>query len=558
MKSLKPFLLELFDLIEFRWSAFMIYSVASVFSVTLRLKDFEANWAFIRDSIILGIFITSFTLALLYAGFGLLKFLRNRGKKCRFGVLILLPLIGAIRGVVLYVEIDFYGYVNRISILNSTISSLMYTSIFYGGASIFMSLLLRKNRLFHSEFQQAAFIRIKRQLESNSDLANLNYEEAMRRVNLAIASKLTHLKGFEDSELRRVSDEIKFQIQTVIRPLSHRLWIDSFGEIRVGNPWQILKDAITELKFSKLFVVGYQFIIGIFGIGISIGVFNGLFKSTAATLTTLAIIYSYERLWTNVHGASLRGSFIFLFLVGALPVLVSESLSATVGISTDLLEGAIIAPTLPAILIVSAVYGLIARDKEFALSAVRSIKQSESNNLGVDAESKESRELSEYLHNTLQSELLRISKKLEIAENSEEVGEYLRDMNAALSRTRSEVEALKLMGIKRLETICQSWEGIAAVNLEVSNLGGISDDKMARATSLVEEIIANSIRFGSADEMLIELTGESPDVHISVKHNGSQVIAEGKGLGSIWLVSNSKEPPVFRSSKTGVTLDLTI
>lgn len=558
MKSLKPFLLELFDLIEFRWSAFMIYSVASVFSVTLRLKDFEANSAFIRDSIILGIFITSFTLALLYAGFGLLKFLRNRGKKCRFGVLILLPLIGAIRGVVLYVEIDFYGYVNRISILNSTISSLMYTSIFYGGASIFMSLLLRKNRLFHSEFQQAAFIRIKRQLESNSDLANLNYEEAMRRVNLAIASKLTHLKGFEDSELRRVSDEIKFQIQTVIRPLSHRLWIDSFGEIRVGNPWQILKDAITELKFSKLFVVGYQFIIGIFGIGISIGVFNGLFKSTAATLTTLAIIYSYERLWTNVHGASLRGSFIFLFLVGALPVLVSESLSATVGISTDLLEGAIIAPTLPAILIVSAVYGLIARDKEFALSAVRSIKQSESNNLGFDAESKESRELSEYLHNTLQSELLRISKKLEIAENSEEVGEYLRDMNAALSRTRSEVEALKLMGIERLETICLSWEGIAAISLEVSNLDEISDYKMARVTSLVEEIVANSIRFGSADEMHIELTGKSPDIHISVKHNGSQVIAEGKGLGSIWLVSNSKEPPVFRSSKTGVTLDLTI
>lgn len=558
MKSLKPFLLELFDLIEFRWSAFMIYSVASVFSVTLRLQDFEANSAFIRDSIILGIFITSFTLALLYAGFGLLKFLRNRGKKCRFGVLILLPLIGAIRGVVLYVEIDFYGYVNRISILNSTISSLMYTSIFYGGASIFMSLLLRKNRLFHSEFQQAAFIRIKRQLESNSDLANLNYEEAMRRVNLAIASKLTHLKGFEDSELRRVSDEIKFQIQTVIRPLSHRLWIDSFGEIRVGNPWQILMDAITELKFSKLFVVGYQFIIGIFGIGISIGVFNGLFKSTAATLTTLAIIYSYERLWTNVHGASLRGSFIFLFLVGALPVLVSESLSATVGISTDLLEGAIIAPTLPAILIVSAVYGLIARDKEFALSAVRSIKQSESNNLGFDAESKESRELSEYLHNTLQSELLRISKKLEIAENSEEVGEYLRDMNAALSRTRSEVEALKLMGIERLETICLSWEGIAAISLEVSNLDEISDYKMARVTSLVEEIVANSIRFGSADEMLIELTGKSPDVHISVKHNGSQVIAEGKGLGSIWLVSNSKEPPVFRSSKTGVTLDLTI
>lgn len=558
MKSLKPFLLELFDLIEFRWSAFMIYSVASVFSVTLRLKDFEANSAFIRDSIILGIFITSFTLALLYAGFGLLKFLRNRGKKCRFGVLILLPLIGAIRGVVLYVEIDFYGYVNRISILNSTISSLMYTSIFYGGASIFMSLLLRKNRLFHSEFQQAAFIRIKRQLESNSDLANLNYEEAMRRVNLAIASKLTHLKGFEDSELRRVSDEIKFQIQTVIRPLSHRLWIDSFGEIRVGNPWQILKDAITELKFSKLFVVGYQFIIGIFGIGISIGVFNGLFKSTAATLTTLAIIYSYERLWTNVHGASLRGSFIFLFLVGALPVLVSESLSATVGISTDLLDGAIIAPTLPAILIVSAVYGLIARDKEFALSAVRSIKQSESNNLGVDAEFKESRELSEYLHNTLQSELLRISKKLEIAENSEEVGEYLRDMNAALSRTRSEVEALKLMGIERLETICLSWEGIAAISLEVSNLDEISDYKMARVTSLVEEIVANSIRFGSADEMHIELTGKSPDIHISVKHNGSQVIAEGKGLGSIWLVSNSKEPPVFRSSKTGVTLDLTI
>ena len=151
MQSLKISLLEILDLIEFRWSAFVIYSVASIFSVSLRLKGFEANQKFIQDSIILGIGITSLTLFMLIIGFKILGFLRSRNRKCRFGVLLLLPLIGALRGVALYLEIDRYGYTNRISITSSTISSLMYTSIFYGGASIFMSLLLKKNRLFHKK-----------------------------------------------------------------------------------------------------------------------------------------------------------------------------------------------------------------------------------------------------------------------------------------------------------------------------------------------------------------------------------------------------------------------
>lgn len=558
MQSLKISPLEILDLIEFRWSAFVIYSVASIFSVSLRLKGFEANPKFIQDSIILGIGITSFTLFMLIIGFKILGFLRSRNRKCRFGVLLLLPLIGALRGVALYLEIDRYGYANRISITSSTISSLMYTSIFYGGASIFMSLLLKKNRLFHNEFQQAAFFRLKRELESSPQVKTINYEEAMQVINSAITSKILNLTQLDVNQIRRISEEIKFQIQNVIRPLSHRLWIDSFGEIRAGNPMQILKDAVIELKFSKPFIVGYQFIIGIFGIGISIGIFNGIFKSTIGTLTSLLIFYIYENFWLKRHLPSLPGSIMFLLVVGALPVLAAETLSALMGISTKFLDGAIIAPTLPAILVVSSVYGLIVRDKEFALSAARTIKQSESNNFGVDAESKESRELSEYLHNTLQSELLRIAKKLDITQEVEEADAYLSEMNTALSRTRSEVNAMKLMGIERLESVCQSWEGIATITLKAQDLSGIGREKIAQTVSLVEEIISNTIRFGGASEIQIELISELSSVHISIHHNGSQHLSEGKGLGSISLMSSGKNPAIFSSTKSGVTLDLTI
>jgi two-component sensor histidine kinase len=208
--------------------------------------------------------------------------------------------------------------------------------------------------------------------------------------------------------------------------------------------------------------------------------------------------------------------------------------------------------------VVAAVYGLITRDKDFALSAARSIRLSESNNFGIDSHSIESRELSEYLHNTLQSELLRISKHLELSNDSQETARHIEQVNRALSRSRSEVAVFRTQGIERLTSICKSWEGIADISLEIDQIEGIDPSKLASAASIVEEMISNSIRYAEASVIFIQFQGRIPFIEISLTHNGSKVVTQGEGLGSLSLSTRAVEPLVFIENLKGITLRLTV
>ena len=558
MNSKKKAILEIIDLIEFRWSAFAIYSIVSIFSVSLRIEGFQPNFIFIRDSVIIGIGITTFTLLLLLLGFRTLQALRARHKGFQYGVLLILPLIGALRGVALYLNIDTYGYSNRIPLLTSTISSLLYTTIYYGGASLFINLILRKNRQFHGEFQRAAIYRLKRELEKNPTSGKKGYEETMAEINEAIVSKVSNLDSISQDQIRKVSQEIKFQIQNVLRPLSHRLWIDSYGDLRTGNPWQIIRDAITELHISKTFMICYQFLIGIFGIGIAIGFTAGLVKSFVATCTTILLFFLFENVWLRNRESNFKSSLFLLFLVAVFPVIASETTSKFLKLQVDFVAGALIAPALPGVLVLSAVYGLIARDKDFALSAARTIRLSEFNDFEIDSDAKSSRELSEYLHHTLQSELQRISRHLDMTDEPESATIYFDELKSILSRTLDDVDELNSQGIERLASVCKSWEGIASISLATQGLDAIEAIKLARATRLIEEIINNSIRYGDATEILINLTGRESLVDISVAHNGNNAVRNGEGLGSLSIFSNAEKESKFRKSDFGVSLELSV
>lgn len=558
MKKVNFNITNILSLIEFRWSAFSLYSLASIFSVSLRLDDFQANTRFFQDSILLGLVVTFITLLMLLAGFRVLGSLKSSGKFTNYGVAVLLPLVGTIRGVVLYQVIDVYGYTNRISLVSSAISSLLYTSIYYGGASLFVSLILKTNRLFHSEFQRAAYFRLNRDRESSSSSDPATYEETMTKINIAISSKVSDSTLHNREEIMRVAEEIRFQIQNVLRPLSHRLWVDSFGEIRTGKPWNILKDALIEMRFSKKFIVSYQFIIGIFGIGIAIGIKNGVIKSIFATLASLVLIFLLEKVWAARYGSSLAASLTFLVSMSVFPVVASEVASSFLNLPVDWLAGALIAPALPAIVVVSAVYGLVASDKEFALSAAKSIRFLEENDYGIDSKSTESRNLSEYLHNTLQSELLRLSKQLEIAEDPEKISMYYKQLEVALSRTREDIHALKSQGLDRLVSVCQSWEGIAKVVLEFEDVSDIESEKISYVCDILEEIINNSIRYGNADQISIYLRGRAPQIDISVSHNGGGEISDGMGLGSLTILSKAIIGPVIEKSIDSVTFRVTV
>jgi hypothetical protein len=542
------------SLLRFRWSSFALYAVASVMSVSLRLNGLALNEEFFIASIGMGLLITVATALLLIIGFWLIDAFRHRAS---FSVVIMLMIAGALRGAILHIEISGFGYENRISFWASVLSSTFYTAIYYSGASLFIELRSRRKNQFQAEFQRATLLRLGVDGYQPESDAKYDYQSSMDAIKRAIRLHLpVGTSQLPDTEqVSKVAAEIREQIQMVIRPLSHRLWIGAMGEIKATNGSRILMDTLQELAISAKFILFYQFSVGLFGIGISIGFTNGMAKTIPAMLGTYLcfLLLNFLRNFRSIPW-QVRTS-IFLFALTFVPILFSEVFSELIGIEVYWLAALIISPTLPIAVVVSSLVTLVARDRKFAIAAVQSVSLKQLNS-GTDFSDEISElELSGYLHNNLQSELLRIAHRLDTLANAQSqlpTDQILSDLNTALDRSISDVLAIQSSGFDRIKALPDAWKGIADIELVFTLEESLQPETERTLSGCLEEIITNSIRYGGATKLLINLQFQNR-LEVKISHNGKGSIHEGTGLGALWMSQISFSRPTI-TKKRGQTL----
>ncbi len=541
------------SLIRFKWTSFGLYAIASVMSVSLRLKGLTLREEFFAASIGMGILITGATALLLILGFWVIRPIRVRW---HWVVIPMLLLAGGVRGAILNLEIDGFGYENRISLWASILSSTFYTAIYYSGASLFIELKNRRKNQFQAEFQRATLLRLgSEEFSSSTDLQG-EYQKSMEEIKTAIKLHLpVHESQLLDSaQATKVAAEIREQVQMVIRPLSHRLWIGSMGEIKTSSGRRVLSDTLQELDFSTRFILLYQFSVGLFGIGISIGFVDGMLKTIPAILGTYLCILLLGLLRNiNFIQWQLRTT-IFLLSLTFVPITFSELFSGLINREVNWLAALVIAPTLPVVVVITSLITLVARDRKFAIAAVQSVAV-KLMNAGSDFSDEISElELSGYLHNNLQSELLRIASQLDLTSDSpgqESSKQLIGDLHQALGRSMTDVQSLQSSGLDRIKALPKAWEGIAEIKLILNLQVPCATEKERALCGFLEEAITNSIRYGGASKLTISVqTGQVTKV--SVEHNGDGSIHIGTGLGAIWLAQIAVGAPKI-NKKRGVT-----
>lgn len=547
------------SLIRFRWSSFLLYAIASVMSVSLRLKGLALRGEFFVASIGMGLLITLATAVLLLIGFRLVNHLRL---KAPWMVILMLLCVGAVRGAILYLEIDGFGYENKISLFASILSSTFYTAIYYSGASLFIELRNRRKNQFQAEFQRATLLRLGSQGFGTASDAKSEYERSMNAIKDAIRMHLplNNNQLPNTQQVAKVAAEIREQIQMVIRPLSHRLWIGSMGEIKSAGNSRILVDTLQEMAISAKFILLYQFSVGLFGIGISIGFTNGMAKNLAAMIGTYLcfLLLGFLRKISFISW-KIRTT-VFLVSLTFIPIIFSELFSGLIGIEVNWLAALIIAPTLPVVVVISSLVTLVARDRKFAIAAAQSVALKQLNT-GTDFSDEISElELSGYLHNNLQSELLRIAQRLEISHESDDENRAagaLKDLNAALERSITDVNAIQESGMARIRALPHAWDGIAQIELDFSFQNEIPHDKERLLAGFLEETITNSIRYGAATKLIIKIESDS-EVHVEISHNGDGSIHAGNGLGAIWLSQISRTKPTILKKRSQTTIKFSL
>jgi hypothetical protein len=270
---------------------------------------------------------------------------------------------------------------------------------------------------------------------------------------------------------------------------------------------------------------------------------------------------TYRILYNQKGIGSFELGLYFLISVGLLPVFVPLVFRNPLNESASAIAGLMISPTLPGLILLISAYKLVIRDRDIAIGAASSVGWRIAKFQRNDDLVENGVELAEYFHNSLQSELFGIAKRLEIMSKtgiSEAKKELAQSLESALSRNYQNISASEWDGVMRIANLVTSWQGIAAIDISgLDNL--VEHSSLAyRASQVIEEMITNTIRYGEADQISVELKVEAMNLQILLTHNGRGKISKKSGLGSLILSQHSNSGLEIKSEEGKTYLHISI
>lgn len=530
--------------LKFRRSTMFLYAIVSIFSLPSRLLDGSSNATFILFTLGIGVVVTALVLPLLYVACNIISRFRL-GEKSIAYPLLAIAAIGAIRGLILQGVLVVLDLEDGLSTVSGLLSSTIFTLIYFVGISSFMEILIQKKESFNQIFNQSAGLLT----QSSSGLIGYSSEQTyINTVTAVKASVNENINGKTESGLidaKSAGLEIQRQINEVLRPLSHRLWVNSLGQIKHTNMISIIKDAISDIEFSPKVLLIYQVTVGGFGIALVLGVQTSIQISILAALTSAVIIFSFYRLKPRVTKYPLALGIAFLFSIGLLPVLIPIAIRSEIFTSPYLFLGLTISPTLPGFIVLASTYKLVSRDRDLAISAATSVGwQIASSAYLTKSDTANTEELAEYFHNSLQSELFGIAKKLEhldVKEGQEETKSLLKSLDAALDRGYKDTMPKESDGVARIKGLIESWKGICLVSVTGIETLDPNSDLAYKVSKLMSEMITNSIRYGKATAIEFSLTRQDGMFEILLTHDGEPPVSNSAGLGTLLITRHARE-----------------
>lgn len=512
----------------------VLISIASFIGILLALgiSSNTLQVIFVAISVTL---MTAFALVfLIYLG----KFF----KKLSFSILIVigsLILIGAGRGWFLFELIALTEIADSASletrVLNSTLTIVIWGLIFL----IIEGRLLQFRNDYRVTFSTRAVELARRNKLTAEELAQSI--DAMDNIQSLQASlrgiaDLARSSGASQAQLLVAAQGIRKEIENSLRPLSHRIWFDSSKSQPQFKLWELLKEALRNLRISwsitpvlasSAFLVGALPLISISEAFVRVG-------SYLASL--LILLLALRSIRASIAGSSIRGVAVAL-LISLVANGVSDWVAIALGATSLLLENVLLFTaavlTTFGVLWVSAILSQLRLDWERVQALV----------LGSSEQSVLNTRLAGYLHNSLQSQLSGIALALERHEfvPSQDIEKVLEQLDALATKSiGQEFTSTALSAEMRLAKIVDAWDGISSIKCSMpSELRG--DSRLELLVEVVEEAISNAVRHSQAKQIDIQISRRQEDLQVVITHPTSRPTKGKARLGSLWLDRFSKE-----------------
>lgn len=464
----------------------------------------------------------------------------------RLSALVLVAIaVGAVRGAVLVTVLSWFGEAERpdlVRVFNSTISAVIWLTVIalaFAGRDDY-------RRQYAAAVRQIATSRAAEGIDALPEVIEL--KSVLGAAADSTGSAPTH------RELREAAAILRSEIEDRVRPLSHRIWFSAGSfqpHARIGR---LLRDAVFAFAVPVWPVVAVWTLSSLIGAPVIYGSTQGLLSAATCGVLLLILLLIARAMRRRVRGEWIGAAL--LVLCSVLPVLGTVGVARALGFvesnGASMATFLLVPVAIGALLVAGASIVLANADRAQILRIV----EYRAHALGPWP----SREVSSYLHNSLQSELAGLALQLDRAEpGSPEAQAAVERLASLASRSiADDFRAQRETPLERLAAGAAAWRGLAAVHLEVADSVRAFDERLPVIVQAVEEITSNAIRHGGARTVRIRVTSENARQQIEVWSDGEYAPSAGSGIGEQWLASVASMPVAIRPSADGTLVRLVL
>jgi two-component sensor histidine kinase len=302
-------------------------------------------------------------------------------------------------------------------------------------------------------------------------------------------------------QIANAAREVKTQIDELIRPLSKRLWLDSIASYPKIRFTKVLVDSIIDLKVAIVPLAIIHLATAIINLASIITFAEATTRSLINLAVSLTLYFGLSKVRFNKPSIDFSFGIFKLALLAALPSLISEYFHSIVLFQNQSPITLFALLSLPVLMIGFSITRIIGNDRSYLIDAMK-------HELLAPNPNYQKTQVASYLHNSLQSELLALSRKLEAAAGSDDVDAHrasLEQLAALLNRSISEdfgnfYESPE----QRLEQVIANWAGILEIRIINKEALFIDLTKSVIAVQLIEELASNANKHSTATELNFE------------------------------------------------------
>jgi len=550
--------------IAITWQSFALFSFVSVIAVPLALVA-ELNWLNFFYFCGIGVLVTlALGAVLLPIAAAINPWLGGFERKTQeFSILLIITFAGAIRGVFLYWGIGWAGFEEPTDLWTRIGTSTTTTVLWF----TLISLIVTSTGTFRDEYEaliRRAVLNFSMNM-SATDSQNLpsKLDGELREIEEILQQSFKDKSLMESKEsLLLGANRVVNIIETKIRPLSHRLWFESSSSLPKIKIQKTLPASIQHLEIPVVPTSLFLGLATIVNVSSSLGWQRGVVAAAVILIEVYFMLRFFDaRIRPKIIG-NLSANGIFLLVPGTV-------LSGTFylinrfGFSDDIgLLNLIYIVIFPMTAILGSAFQLTKRDRAKLLVEIEELVlhhevASSQKNLHI------TQNAASYLHNSLQSELLSISRQLEHSSKNFESKDSQFNLEGLILRLNSSIrdDFQKFLDdpLRRLDKLPSAWKGIAEIKIEIPSEFCENKGRNFVLVQIIEEEIANAIRHAGATSVTVSARkAKNQQIELSIISNGNSIPNESKGLGADWFEHHAPNTWKRELSDAGTELLITI